>query len=181
MGKKKDIKTLKRSLAETTKGHYLGAERHKGELPITLRVFGCQACSWIGTNLCPHKILMGDHHSNWICSDRELYIKSELEKVGNVPRLIQNEMAIQLKLVNDRMLWEYAESGEMNEEFKHLNKNLISLIDKMRKQDEGIKFQEDVTVTHVDFRQMVEVEAKKIEERNKQTKQAEFTEKISTS
>ena len=171
-------KEVKRALTRVKSGCYVGGQRKAGEIPRTLRLFGCQACSWIGTNMCPHQIMIGNHHSNWICSDRIQYIKNEMIRVGTVPRLLQNELAIQLKMLQDKMLFNYSESGELHEDFKHLNKNLISLIDKMRRQDEGIKFSEDITVTHQDFRKMVDVEAKKIEERNKQTKPAEFTEEI---
>ncbi len=174
----KNLKRVKSGITRIEKGHYVGSQRKKGGLPLTLKLFGCQVCSWIGTNTCPHQILVGNHHSNWICADRMQYLKGELAKVGNVPRLIQNEMAIQLKMVNDKMLFEYSESGELSEEFKHINKNLISLIAKMRKQDEGIKFSEDITVTHQDFRKMVDIEAQKIEERDNKTRPAEFTEEV---
>jgi len=177
----KGYNQLKGGLLKVKSGNYVSTQRKKGELPRTLKLFGCQACSWIGTNNCPHKILVGGHHSNWICSDRVGYLKGELVKVGTIPRLVQNEMAIQLKMVNDKMLFEYSESGELAEEFKHINKNLISLIDKMRKQDEGIKIQGELTVAHQDFKKMVEVEAQKIEERNSRTRQAEFTEEVQTS
>lgn len=179
--RKKESQNIKRSLSEVKSGHYVGTARKAGEIPKTLKLFGCQVCSWIGTTSCPHQILVGNHHSNWICSDRILYLKGELVKVGTVPRLIQNEMAIQLKMVTDKMLFDYSETGELHEEFKHLNKNLIGLIDKMRKQDEGIKFAGELTVTHEDFRKLVDTEAVKIEERNKRTRQAEFTEEVQDS
>ena len=172
---------VKKGLTKVKSGNYVGCRRDGPGLPRTLKLFGCQACSWIGTTNCPHGILVGNHHSNWICSDRVHYLKGELVRVGTVPRLVQNEMAIQLKMVNDKMLFDYSESGELSEEFKHINKNLISLIDKMRKQDEGIKIQGELTVAHQDFRKMVETEAKKIEERNSRTRQAEFTEEVQTS
>ena len=175
---RENFKHVKGGLTNVKSGNFVGGQRKKGEFPRTLKLFGCQSCSWIGSNACPHGILVGNHHSNWICSDRVDYLKGELIKVGTVPRLVQNEMAIQLKMVNDKMLFEYSESGELSEEFKHINKNLITLISKMRKQDEGIKFSEDITVTHQDFRKMVDIEAQKIEERNNKTKQAEFTEEV---
>ena len=179
--RKKDAATKSAIIRATTGSHLRKDTESSAGFPRTLKLFGCQACSWIGTNSCPHEILVGNHHSNWICSDRLNYLKSELVRVGTVPRLVQNEMAIQLKMVNDKMLFDYSESGELPEEFKHINKNLISLIDKMRKQDEGIKIQGELTVSHQDFRQMVETEAKKIEERNSRTRQAEFTEEVSDS
>ena len=51
----------------------------------------------------------------------------------------------------------------------------------MRRQDEGVKIQGELTVAHEDFQKMVEIEAKKIEERNNRTRQGEFTEEIQDS
>ncbi len=176
--KTRDMREVKHGLTKVKSGVYVGGCNLKEELPATLRLFGCLKCSWIGTESCPHGKLVGQTHTNGICSQRVKYLKSELVKVGNVPRMIQNEMAIQLKMLTDRMLLDYSESGELHEEFKHLNKNLISLIDKMRKQDEGLKIQGEITVAHEDFRKMVEIEAKKIEEKNNRTRPAEFTEEV---
>lgn len=181
MGTKKQSKIAKAALSKTKSGLYVGAMRTKGKLPTILRLFGCQKCSWIGTNLCPHNKMIGEKHANGICSDRVNYLKEEMGKLGTVPRLIQNEEALKLKLITDRMIWEYAETGELADDFKHLNKNLISLIDKMRRQDEGVKIQGELTVAHEDFRKMVEVEAKKIEESNNKPRPGEFKEEVSSS
>ncbi len=173
-------KDLKRSLTKTQTGNWMHKYSNIGGLSPIMKIFGCMRCSWIGSEMCPHKKLNGEHHANWICSERILYLKEEMEKVGSVPRLIQNEEAIKLKMIADRMLWEYGESGDLHEDYKHIQKNLTSLIDKMRKQDEGIKFAGELNVAHEDFRKMVDVEAKKIEERDKRTRPAKFTEEVQT-
>ena len=177
MGKKPLRSQLKASLTRVKDGCSVGIATSPG-VPKILQIFGCTRCSWSGTEMCPHKKMMGERHANGICSQRVLYLKEEMEKIGSMPRLIQNEEAIKLIMLADRMLWEYSESGELNEEYKHISKNLISLIDKMRKQDEGIKFSEDITVTHQDFRKMVDIEAEKIEKRDNTTRSAEFTEEV---
>ncbi|HEC66436.1 MAG TPA: hypothetical protein ENI23_14210 [bacterium] len=177
MGNRLINKEIKHSLTRVKDGFWAGHIQKSG-MPNILKVFGCMRCSWIGTLMCPHKKLDGEHHANWICSERVLYLKEEMSKIGSVPRLIQNEEAIKLKMIGDRMLWEYGETGDLHEDYKHIQKNLTTLVAKMRKQDEGIKFSEDITVTHQDFRKMVDIEAEKIEKRDKQTRPAEFTEKV---
>jgi len=177
MGIRQVSKDVKKSLGRIENAYYVGG-RGDG-IPKIMQLFGCQCCSWSGSILCPHGLLIGKKHSNGICSQRVLYLKEQLQIVGTVPRLIQNEEAVKLKMVTDRMLWQYSETGELHDDFKALNKNLISLIDKMRKQDEGIKFQGELTVAHEDFRKLVEVEAKRIEERNNKTRPGEFTEEVS--
>ena len=171
-------KDLKRSLTNTQTGTYMHKYSNVGGLSPIMKVFGCMRCSWIGSEMCPHGKMDGQHHANWICSERVMYLKEEMEKVGSLPRLIQNEEAIKLKMIADRMIWEYGETGNLHEEYRHISKNLISLIDKMRKQDEGIKLQGELTIAHEDFRKMVDVEAKKIEEQNNRTRPAEFTEEV---
>jgi len=174
-------KAIKSGLTRVQSGNYIGSSRDGPGLPKTLKLFGCQKCNWIGTKLCPHGIMIGNHHSNWICSDRIQYMKEEMEKVGSVPRLLQNEMAIKLKLITESMEFDWLEGGELHDDYKHLMKVMSGVIDKARRQDEGIKIAGELTVAHEDFRKMVEVEAKKIEEQNKRTRPAEFTEEISDS
>lgn len=179
MSNRKANKALKGGLTKTKSGLYVGAKRHKEiGLPPVLTKFGCLQCPWAGNSLCPHGISAGGHHSNWICSFRAQYMQKEMERIGNVPRLVQNEEAIKLKMVTDKMLMQWAETGELDGEFKHLNKNLISLIDKMRKQDEGLKIQSELNVVHEDFRKIVDIEAKKLEERDNRIRQAKFSEEV---
>lgn len=165
-------RSLKGGINRIQSGQYI-----KYNSPIISR-FGCLQCPWSGQKDCPHGIVLGQKHTNNICSQRALYIQEQLELVQSMPRVIQNEEAIKLKLVEDKMLYDYTETGELHEEFKHINKNLISLIDKMRKQDEGVKVQGELTIAHEDFKSLVEAEAKKIEERNNRTRSAEFREEV---
>lgn len=159
-------KDLKRSLTNTRTGTYMHKYSNIGGLSPIMKIFGCMRCSWIGSEMCPHRKLNGEHHANWICSERILYLKEEMQKVGSVPRLIQNEEAVKLKMLSDRMYWEYGETGELHEDFKHVQKILTSLVDKMRKQDEGIKIQEEVSVTVEDFRKIVDTQAEIVKDKD---------------
>lgn len=172
--KRRAYRQIKSSFSRIKDGYSVGTMKKGGELPRNLRLFGCLKCSWVGTELCPHGIKIGEHHTNWICSNRALYIKDQLDKMNSVPRVLQNEIAMQLKLLTDRMLWEYAEYGELHDDFKHLNKNLITIIDKMRKQDEGVKVQGELDVTLHDFRKVIDEQAEAID--GKSILEAEFEE-----
>jgi len=143
-----------------------------------ITLFGCHACRFVGTKTCPTGIKYGEKHSNGLCKFHIDYLKGELVKCGTMVRLIQQEELFKLKMISDGFLVKWAEEGDLSEEFKHISKLIVTLTDKMRRQDEGIKIQGELTVAHEDFKLMVEAEAKKIEERNNRTRQAEFTEKI---
>ena len=176
---RQQVKVLKSALGRTKGGFSAGSLRKKEDgLPYTLRMFGCTRCPHAGRPSCPHGIKAGGHHSNWICAWRLQDIKKQLETVHSIPRLIQEEEAIKLKLITDNMVVGYIETGELNPEYKFLNKNLITAIDKMRKQDEGVKISAELTVAHEDFKKMVEIEAKKIEEHNNRTRLGEIVEEV---
>jgi len=143
-----------------------------------INFFGCLKCSWAGTPMCKHEIKVGGHHSNWICQDRVMYLKERYKAAGDVPKMYQQETLFALSHVMENMLKGWSEGEELDDQFKHIAKNVISLTDKMRRQDEGIKIQGEINVAHQDFKQMVEAEAKKIEERNNRTRPAEFKEEV---
>lgn len=146
-----------------------------------IKIFGCDHCFWRGTKNCPHGLLHGQRHANRICADRMKYLKEQLNNCGTVPKIIQQEELFKLKQISDKMVLQYAEEDDLNAEFKHISKLIVSLTDKMRRQDEGIKLQGEFTVAHEDFKKLVETEAKKIEERNNRTRPGEFTEEVQDS
>ena len=164
------------SLTRVKNAHNVGT---KGSYVI--HFFGCTKCPWKGTERCPHDIKQGGHHSNWICADRVMYLKERYKKAGDLPKMFQQETLFSLSHIMENMLHTYSEEGELDSDFRHIAKLIVSLTDKMRRQDEGIKIQGEINVAHQDFRQMVEAEAKKIEERNNRTRPAEFTEEVSDS
>jgi len=143
-----------------------------------IQTFGCARCTWIGTTHCPHGLLRGKSHANKICSERVKYLQEEIEKCGTATKLVQQEELLKLTQISNCLLQDYGETGMLPDEFKHISKLIVSLSDKMRKQDEGIKIQGEISVTHEKFKDMVEMEAQKLEERNNRTRSAEFREEV---
>ena len=79
----------------------------------------------------------------------------------------QRDELIKLKVVSDALLKEWLKTGKLNDRFHQVSKNLITLTDKMRKQDEGIKIHQDLSMTQNQFREIVEAEFKIIEKETK--------------
>ena len=174
-------KHIGQSLGKAKSGNYIASHRDKGKMPMIINYFGCLKCSMAGTPMCPHGIKAGGHHSNWICSFRVDYLKSRWEQAGNIPKMFQQETLFGLSTVLENMYKSYHDEGDLPDDFKHIAKLVISLTDKMRRQDEGIKIAGEINVTHDKFRDIVEIEAKKIEEQNNRARPAEFTEEVSDS
>jgi len=168
MRKNKELINAQSSLNKTKSGSHAIKENN------LIKFFGCLKCTWAGSKDCPHEIVAGGHHTNWICGERLRYLKERLRLCGSMPRLIQQEELFKLSQISEKMLWEYHEQGDLPDDFKHISKLIVGLTDKMRRQDEGIKVQGEFTVAHEDFKNLVEAEAKKIEERNNRTKQGDF-------
>jgi hypothetical protein len=166
-------------LSKVKNGFNVGTKGYRGAY-IT-KFFGCLKCPSAGNESCPHKIPMGGHHSNWICSDRVMYLKEKYQQAGDLPKIYQQETLFSLGQIMENMLSTYSEEGELDTEFRHIARLVINLTDKMRRQDEGVKIQGELTVSHQDFKNLVETEAKKIEERDNNIRPAEFTEEVSDS
>ena len=52
----------------------------------------------------------------------------------------------------------------MSDEFKHISKLIVTLTDKMRRQDEGIKIHKEISISIKDFNRVIDIQAKAIEE-----------------
>lgn len=74
--------------------------------------------------------------------------------------------AVKLKVLSDKMMMEWAKSGELHKNFHHISKNMIQLLDKMRRQDEGIKVNAQIDVTHNRFRELVDEAAEELKKKN---------------
>ena len=146
--------------------------------PLFIQLFGCKTCAWQSTSICPHGIKMGKTHSNNICSFRSKYLGEKWQDCKSGVKLIQSEELLKSVLIEDKLLQNFVTGGELHPDLHKIQRNIISLTDKMRRQDEGIKIQGEITVAHEDLRKMVEVEAKKIQERDNRTRPAEFTEEV---
>ena len=76
----------------------------------------------------------------------------------------QRDLLIKLKTIVDGLIKESKETGELPKDFNSTVKNLVALTDKMRRQDEGIKFETDIRHSHDEFREIINISAKKIAE-----------------
>ncbi len=158
-----DNKEIFHAKHSITKAKYGSYQIKNGTL---IRNFGCLKCSWSGTEMCPNKVMRGGHCMNWICGVRIRYLQSELKKCGSLPRVIQQEELFKLSMVSDWLLNEWFESGELSEEFKHISKNIIILTDKMRRQNEGIKVQQEINVEVSDFRKVIDAQSKIVKDKD---------------
>jgi hypothetical protein len=167
MGYKDTIKERKYAIAslhriKTGTGLQVG---HK--IPSnTIMMWGCKVCAWIGTAACPHGIQIGEHHANKICATRIKYLQEEYEKCGNIMKLIQQEELMKARLVEDKFLNEFVTGGELHPDFHKIQRNIVTLTDKMRKQDEGIKIQGDLNITLEDFRKVVDIQAEHVKDKD---------------
>ena len=125
--------------------------------------FGCLNCTWKGTDLCPHGLTGLQVHGNKICSQRALYIKELLVNATGPIKVFQVEQVVNIKLMLDNMYKEYAQGKDLDRQFSSIQKNMISLLDKMRKQDEGIKISGEISHTVKQFQEVVETQAKTVE------------------
>ena len=131
-----------------------------------VKQFGCDFCSWRSSQLCPHGLSGDERHCNRICSERIKYIQSLYALTGNKPRTIQVDQAIKSQLLTDKMLSEYGNGDELNKNYHQIQRNLINLLDKMRRQDEGIKFQGEMHHTIDEFRKIVDAQAKIVKDKD---------------
>jgi len=169
-------KVIKQSLAKVKTGVMVGSKDRK--LNSLIIQFGCGACSFRDTPMCPHGLSYPQKHSNGICTQRVQYVKEVFAIAKGNTRYMQVEEATRLKLLLDKLTQDYTNEGIIDPNLSKLSKNIISLLDKMRRQDEGLKIQGEMTVVHEDFRKLVDIEAEKIEKQNNGPGQGELTEKI---
>jgi hypothetical protein len=116
------------------------------------------------TELCRHGLKGKQKHVNNICSEKVLFLKEAFELAKTQPRVFQLEQLLKLKFLDDSLYNKYWQTGELDKDYHHISKNLITLIDKMRRQDEGIKIQGEMTHTFEQFRDIVETQAKQVKE-----------------
>ena len=166
---------IKRDLGNVKKGTHVGGINpyRLSENGLVFQ-FGCNACAWRDTPMCPHGITGLKTHNHKICSQRVLYVKGVFDIVKNKPKFMQIEEATRLKLLLDKLTMYYTQEGDLSPELAKLSKNLITHLDKMRRQDEGIKRQIDMDVTVKDFRKVVDEQAKALN--GKSILDAEFSE-----
>lgn len=136
---------------------------HIAKYGLLTNLFGCNTCTWRSTPYCPHGKKGRETHINKICSQRALYVKEVYKYAGTKTRFFQAEELAKLKLISDKMLMDFNETGELHDKFDKISRNLITILDKMRRQDEGIKIQQDVTIKQDEFANMLDVSARIIQ------------------
>lgn len=167
----KEKKIIKGALTQTTTTTHMGAR--------SIKLWGCKTCTWHNTPICPHGKTTGEYHKNGYCSDRILYIKEKMKLLNSVPKLIQEEEILKDILIKDKLVHEFITGGELHPDLHKYSKNVFTALKDLRKQNEGIKLSGEIGFSsHDDFRKMIDIEAKKIQERNKHTREGEFTEEI---
>lgn len=164
----------KRALGMAKSGYWIKQQYS----PLSLSIVNCRVCSFRGTPICPHLDEVGKNgmHANgyckiWLDVVKELYVVTNTK-----PRLLQVTEGIKSEIMLDKMYKKWTETGHLHDKYDKIQRNLITLIDKMRRQDEGIKVQSEVNITMEDFRKTVDAQAELVKDKDI-VKEAELVEK----
>lgn len=168
---KKDVSnqyTMKFDLA-----HIKGGTNLHSSSRLMNNVLNCGVCPFIGSKMCPHGILVGGHHSNHCCAFWVKFFKENYLELGSQPKVFQVANLVKNQLVSDDLFSKFYEEKDLDKKldivnsFAKVQRNIISLSDKMRRQDEGLKIQQDVNISMDRFRDVVDAQAKVIEGEDK--------------
>lgn len=88
-------------------------------------------------------------------------VKAFYDAANNAPRIFQVEELVKTYVMLEKMRDEYSETGKLPFGFDKIQKNQISLIDKMRRQDEGIKITGQISIDMDRFRKIIDVQEAK--------------------
>ena len=93
-------------------------------------------------------------------------IKDKFIIINKPTKLFQQSDLATLHLITNKMLEYYMKYNEFQDPklYASLMKVKTSHENNIRKQDEGIKLNADMNITHDEFRKIIDVEAKKIED-----------------
>uniref|UniRef100_A0A6M3L519 Uncharacterized protein n=1 Tax=viral metagenome TaxID=1070528 RepID=A0A6M3L519_9ZZZZ len=95
-------------------------------------------------------------------------IKQRFYDLANPVKMYQGDTLVKLHVLLNDLFEKYRnEEGVQIKDIAQISKNIIGLTDKMRRQDEGIKIQQDIALSHHEFRRIMEAEAKILEEQEK--------------
>lgn len=81
---------------------------------------------------------------------------------GSAVRFFQMEELVKGYVMLEKMRGEYSVSGKLHPLYHQLQRNVIGLTDKMRKQDEGMRLRHEIVKDVDDLRTVVEVQAKTV-------------------
>jgi len=148
-------------LGAAGKGKGTGIE-NRGKPNHLAMSFGCRRCEWRGTELCPHGKKRGESHTNNICSQRALHVKEYFRVAGNHTRWAQLDKLMTAKIIEDKLIDQFHDTGKLDPELAKHMRNSITLLNQMRRQDEGIKIQQENIVTIDKFREIVDAKYKEL-------------------
>lgn len=161
-------------LSRTTTGRYIGTGKYKDSV-LFKSLVNCGICPWNGTDACPNGMKKGEFHTNGYCTFWFDYVREFWETAGTKPKLFQMANVVKNQMIVDEMFIKYKETGELPKEFHQHMRNQITLTDKMRRQDEGIKMNTEVTHQMDELRTIIDIQAKNIE-KDKNIVEADYEE-----
>lgn len=112
-----------------------------------LKIFGCDNCKWIESELCPHSKKNGGdvtrfrHHSNKICSQR-MNLPNELYLEGvtmSVKQMLQVKALMDAEFFSSYVLKQHLDGKRDVNDVFGWEKLKADILKDMRKQDEGSK------------------------------------------
>ena len=124
------------------------------------KFYGCETCPYRGTEVCPHGIKDGERHQNGICSFRADQLHQIMDLTNSNVAAFQQDHILKSFILLEKLRDDYAETGRIPQFYDKLEKNFIVLVDKFRKQTEGIKINNEARNTHDEIRRIVEVQGK---------------------
>lgn len=144
---------------------------------LVVQMFGCKTCDWHGTSLCPHGLdfsitesgfKIRDEHANGICSLRANWMKTLYAVAGNKMKALQVDRVVKMTALADKVWRESQLSGYDSDvqNYVRIEKVLTKTLEGMRRQEEGVKVSNDINVKWEEFSNIVEAQAKVLEDKD---------------
>lgn len=132
-------------------------------------IINCKVCSFRNTEICPHLAEVGDAkgkkpmHSNKYCTFWFDFIRETYTQGMTKPKLLQVGEITKNKILTDKMFHQWTQTGKLSKYYDKVQKNLLRAVADMRKQDEGVKINQDIDITMEELRKVVDAQAKVVE------------------
>ena len=91
-------------------------------------------------------------------------VKELYDAAGSFPKFFQMEELVKGYAILEKMRGEYAETGKLPQQYHQLQKNVIALTDKIRKQDEGIKVSGEIVHSIDRVREIIDIQEAKVQD-----------------
>ncbi len=125
----------------------------------------CKMCPHNGNPTCPHGIAKGAMHSNGYCLFWFEQCKELSEVADTRTKILQVAEAVKNNVMLDSMFAKWNETGKIPENYVKLQRNQITHLNAMRRQDEGVKINANIETGWKEFINVVEAQAKVIDEK----------------